>query len=163
MTIVELIQHEHDELAALFDHLLALARDPKRGEEAARTASRLVAQFRIHALAEERVVYRALQDQPPPLKPFALAGPHAHEDLDTTLDKLLARHPVNGDYAVIVRVARDLFEVHARDDEEGTILPAMTQMMPAKQLAKLARDMLAEEAKIRPHIQRLVGIPASAA
>lgn len=163
MTIVELIQREHEELADLFDHLLELARDKKRAEEAAQTASRLVAQFRIHALAEERVVYAALREQPPPLKPFALAGPHAHEDLDTTLDKLFVHRPEEDEYEVIVRVARDQFDVHARDDEEGVILPAMTRTMSAKQLARLARDMLEEEARIRPYILRLVGIPASAA
>jgi len=64
---------------------------------------------------------------------------------------------------VIVRVARDQFDVHARDDEEGVILPAMTRTMSARQLARLARDMLEEEARIRPYILRLVGIPASAA
>lgn len=163
MNIVELIKHEHDEVADLFDHLVVLARDHRRGAAASRTAARLVAMIRVHACAEERVVYEALRTQAAPLKAFALAGPHEHEVLDTTLDKLLVRRPGDDEYAVIVNVARDLFEMHARDEEEGDILPLVQQLVPADELMTLARDMLAEEARIRPQILRLVGMPASAA
>jgi hemerythrin superfamily protein len=163
MNIVELIKHEHDEVADLFDHLVVLARDHRRNEETAHTAARLVALVRVHARAEERVVYEALRSQAAPLKAFALAGPHEHEVLDTTLDKLLVRRPGDDEYEVIVKVARDLFEMHARDEEEADILPLMEQTLSAEELATLAQDMLAEEARIRPQIFRLVGMPARAA
>lgn len=163
MSILELIKYEHDEVADLFDHLIVLARDHRRSAVASRTASRLVAMIRIHALAEERVVYEVLRTQAAPLRAFALAGPHEHEVLDTTLDKLLVRRPGDDEYAVIVKVARDLFEMHARDEEEGDILPLMHELMPAEELATLAHDMLTEQARIRPQILRLVGMPASAA
>jgi hemerythrin superfamily protein len=163
MSIVELIKREHDEVADLFDHLVVLARDHRRNDEAARTAARLVALVRVHARAEERVVYEALRSHAAQLKAFALAGPHEHEVLDTTLDKLLVRRPGDDEYQVIVKVARDLFEMHARDEEEADILPLMQQMMAAEELTALGQDMQAEEARIRPQILRLVGMPLRAA
>lgn len=163
MTITDLIKREHDEMADLFDHLVVLARDQRRNEEAARIAARLVAVVRIHAHAEEHVVYEALRTMSSQLKTFALAGPHEHEVLDTTLDKLLVRRPGDEEYPVIVRVARDLFEMHARDQEEVEILPLMLDVFSAEDLTSLAADMVCEEARIRPHILRLVGMPSRAA
>ena len=75
--ICELIRREHDEVADLFDRLLVLSRDDRRVEECGRIAAWLVAVVRIHARAEERVVYEALRTHAQ-LKAFALAGPHEH-------------------------------------------------------------------------------------
>jgi len=163
MTIIDLIKREHDEVADLFDHLVVLARDHRRSAEAVRIAARLVAQVRVHSRAEERVVYEMLKTASPQLKAFALAGPHEHENLDTTLDKLLVRRSGDDEYQVIVKVARDLFEMHARDEEEADILPVMAQELSPQELVSLANDMRSEEARIRPQILRLVGMPAAAA
>ena len=163
MTICDLIKRDHDEVADAFDHLVLAARDDRRVEECARIASRLVALVRIHARAEERVVYEALRSASAPLKGFALAGPHEHENLDTTLDKLLVRRPGDDEYRVIVKVARDLFEMHARDEEEAEILPLMASMLTEDELRTLASDMLEEQARIRPSVLRLAGMPARAA
>lgn len=163
MNICELIKRDHDEVADLFDHLVVLVRDDRHIEEAARIAARLVAVVRIHSRAEERVVYEALRSSSPPLKAFALAGPHEHENLDTTLDKLLTRRPGDDEYRVIVKVARDLFEMHARDEEEADILPVMATVLTEDDLRTLASDMLAEQARVRPQVLRLVGMPARAA
>jgi len=163
MTIVDLIKREHDEMADLFDHLVVLARDDRHAAEAARIAARLVGLVRVHSRAEERVFYEALRTQTAPLRAFALAGPHEHENLDTTLDKLLVRRPGDDDYLVIIRVARDLFDMHARDEEEAEVLPLVAAALTPDELTALASDMVAEEARIRPHILRLVGMPARAA
>ena len=163
MNIVELIKREHDDVADLFDHLVVLARDHRHADEAARIAARLVARVKIHARAEERVFYEALRTHGGPLKAFALAGPHEHENLDTTLDKLLVRRAGDDDFQVIVKVARDLFEMHARDEEEADILPLVAAELTAEELNALATDMRAEEARIRPQILRLVGPLARAA
>jgi hypothetical protein len=162
MTIVDLIKREHDEVADLFDHLIVLSRDDRHTAEAARVAARLVGLSKVHCRAEERVFYEALRTHSQ-AKAFALAGPHEHENLDTTLDKLLVRRPGDDEYQVIVKVARDLFEMHARDEEEADILPLTTELLSAEELTTLAADMLAEEARIRPQILRLVGMPARAA
>ena len=119
--------------------------------------------FRIHAASEERVFYPALLTATPALRWFALAGSHEHENLDTTLDKLLGRRPGDDEYRVIVKVARDRVEMHARDEEEGEILPLVSKEFDIAQLDRLGAEMLAEQARIRPHILRLAGMPARAA
>jgi hypothetical protein len=83
--------------------------------------------------------------------------------LETTLDKLLVRRPGDDEYPVIVRVAHDLFVMHARDEEEAVVLPVVDQELTADELESLAADMLAEQARIRPQVLRLVGMPARAA
>jgi hemerythrin-like domain-containing protein len=158
-----LIKQEHDEVADLFDQLAVLSRDNRRRDEVARTAARLVALVRIHVCAEERVFYEALRTRSAQLKSFSLAGPHEHEVLDTTLDKLLVRRPGDDEYEVIVRVARDLFVMHAVDEEEADILPLVDRELDDTELESLAADMLAEEARIRPQVLRLVGMPLRAA
>jgi len=162
MNIVALIKREHDKVADLFDHLVVLARDDRHTAEAARTAARLVASVRVHSRAEEHVFYEALLTRNE-LKSFALAGPHEHENLDITLDKLLVRRPGDDEYPVLIKVARDLFEMHARDGEEGEVLPRLPELMTEHELEVLASDMLTEEARIRPQVLRLVGMPARAA
>lgn len=162
MHVADLIKRDHDEVADLFDQLAAVACDDRRTSVAIRDAQRLVAAVRIHARSEERVLYEAMLTRSGPLKSFALAGPHEHEMLDITLDKLLVRRP-SEEYAVIVKVARDLFEMHARDEEEADILPVLRELVTADEADSLARDLLAEQARLRPQILRLVGLPARAA
>jgi hypothetical protein len=163
MMIDELIKRDHDEIADLFDHLVVMSRDDRRADEAARIAVRLVALVRLHSAAEEKVVYELLRHASPALKAFALAGPHEHENLDTTLEKLLVRHPGDEEYVVIVKVGRDLFEMHARDEEEADILPQMREVFSEDTRRALAAAMLAEQARIRPQVLRHVGMPARAA
>lgn len=163
MTIVELIQRDHDEVADLFEHLVVLARDGRRADEAARIASRLVAVVRVHSWAEERVLYRVLRTQLPALATFGLASPHDHEDLDATLDRLLVRGTPDAEYRRIVKVARDLFDRHARVEEEGEILPLVAQSLSEVELRTLGADMRAEQARVRPAVLHLVGLPARAA
>ena len=162
MTIVQLLKRDHDDLADLFDQLAGHARDDRTRREAAPTAARLVALAKIHARAEERVVYEVMKTAGTRLKAFALAGPHEHETLDITLDKLLVQRP-GEEYEVIVKVGRDLFEMHARDEEEVEMLPMLEAAFTSQELITLADDLLAEQARLRPQILRMIGIPARAA
>jgi hypothetical protein len=161
VTVVELVTRDHDEIAALFARLAELAGDDHRHPEPLRIAARLVAAVRTHVLAEEHVVYEALRTASPELRAFALAGPHEHEMLDITIDKLLVRRP-GDEYGVIVRVARDLFEMHARDEEEAEVLPAMLRTFSAMQLVALGEDLAAEQARLRPRIDRQLGLARAA-
>jgi hypothetical protein len=164
MDIVDLIKSDHDELAELFDHLAEVARDDRRttGAESLRACAHLVVAAHVHARAEERVLYEALRTAGGHLKAFALAGPHEHENLDITLDKLLL-HRASEELVVIARVARDLFEMHAREEEEIDILPLILTELAPEDREALARDMVAEKARIRPQIARMVALPARAA
>jgi hypothetical protein len=162
LDIIDLIRRDHDEVAELFSHLAEVARDDRRTSGAVRVCAQLVVAVRVHARAEERVLYETLRTHGGPLKAFALAGPHEHENLDITLDKLLLHRP-GEELEVIARVAHDLFEMHARDEEEADILPLMREALTPEELAALGRDLAAEKARIRPQIARLVALPARAA
>lgn len=162
MDVVELIRRDHDELAQMFDELAEIARDDRRGNGAVRLCSRLVVAAKLHARAEERVFYEVLRTCPGPLKAFALAGPHEHEMLDITLDKLLLQRP-SEELGVIVRVARDLFAMHARDEEETDLLPLVATALSPEVLRALGRDLIAEKVRLRPQIERMVPVPARAA
>ena len=159
--VCDLIARDHDEIADLFEQLAVLARGDRRPEEAERIAARLVLAAHVHSRAEEHVLYDVLRSVPQ-LKAFALAGPHEHETLDITLDKLLSHAP-GEELVVLVRVAHDLFEMHARDEEDAEVLPLMRELLRPEELAALARDLAAEKARIRPAIERFCGIPARAA
>lgn len=159
--VCDLIARDHDEIADLFEQLAVLARGDRGPEEAERIAARLVLAAHVHSRAEEHVLYDVLRGVPQ-LKSFALAGPHEHETLDITLDKLLLHRP-SEELEVIVRVAHDLFEMHARDEEEADVLPLIAEAFTPADRVALARDFAAEKARIRPQIARLVALPARAA
>ena len=152
-----LLRRDHDAIAELFDQLAAIAGLPRYSSQIARIAPRLVATVRIHERAEERVVYDALLLHPGPLKSFALAGPHEHEMLDITLDKLLVMH-AGEELEVVVGVAHDLFVMHARDEEEPDILPVCERVLAPDERIALAREFVAEKARIRIPIERMVGL-----
>lgn len=161
MDVVELIRRDHDEIAEQFERLAVLARSGRTGETE-RVAARLVVAVRLHAYAEEHTVYEVLRSRSGPLKAFALAGPHEHETLDITVDKLLGQPP-GEELAVLVRVAHDLFEMHARDEEEADVLPVIRAVLGAEELAALARDLADEKARLRPRVERMAGLLARAA
>lgn len=162
MDVVDLIKRDHDEISQMFDHISEIARDDRRSANGVRLCARLVVAARVHSRAEERVLYEALKTYGGPLKAFALGGPHEHETLEITLDKLLVQRPCE-ELVVIVRVARDLFEMHAREEEEAEILPLVRQTLSAEELVALGRDLADEKARLRPQITRLAAMPARAA
>jgi hypothetical protein len=167
--VVELIHQDHAEITHLFERVAVTTRDDPRLPARAfvesrvmRLTARLVAAVRVHNSSEERVVYEMLKlSSAPRLRAFALAAPHEHETIDITLDKLLVHRP-GDEFAMIVKVAHDLFEMHAIDEEEAEILPLMTEVIPPAERARLGAAMLAERARIRPAVMRLVGLPVPA-
>lgn len=160
MDLLELIHRDHDEIARLLDQLADLAR--ARPDAAVRLATQLAIAVRVHALAEERVLYPLIAGRLPNLRSFALSAPQLHENLDTTIDKLLA--PLPGDaLATLVGVAHDLFELHARDEEEGEVLPVLRERLSREELTTLAGALAGEKARLRPRVERAAGSPARAA
>jgi hypothetical protein len=57
----------------------------------------------------------------------------------------------------IIKVARDQFEHHARDEEEAVIFPQLREILEPAASLHLAYDFLHEKRRIRPAIERLVG------
>jgi hypothetical protein len=156
VNIIKCIKADHDEAAALLAELVHLAGDDRRTSDAMRTAVRLAITLKIHAHAEERMVYQAMQSGDLRLAAFAREGRYEHGALDMLLDRLVAQRP-GPELLAILKVVRDQFEHHARHEEEEVILPLLeTQLTPTESLS-LAHDFLHERRRIRPSIERLVG------
>ncbi len=156
MDIFTCITGDHDEAAELFAELGGLARDDRRTSDAMRAAVRLAIALKIHARAEERVVYQAMQCDDPRLAAFAREGHHEHGAMDMLIDRLTAQRP-GPELFAILKVARDQFEHHARHEEEAVILPLLAAQLTPTESLSLAQDFLHERRRIRPSIERLVG------
>jgi hemerythrin superfamily protein len=156
MDIIKAIKADHDEVAELFEQLAHLAGDDQRTSDAMRTAVRLAIAVKIHAHAEERVVYDAMRDRDPRLAAFSREGRYEHSALDMLLDRLIAQRP-GPELVAILKVARDQFEHHARHEEEAVILPLLVDDPTPTESLSLAHDFIHERRRIRPSIERLVG------
>jgi hemerythrin superfamily protein len=139
------------------DHAKALAELAAVGEEAdARRAQARLARLRrawmVHALAEETVVYRALEG--------AAATPHAderfveHELVESLFQKLAQGRPGTLEWKSRVAVLREVMTRHT-ESEEGGLFVNLVERYSAAELLELGtqfilvRDKLAilEEAK----------------
>ncbi|MBL9020267.1 MAG: hemerythrin domain-containing protein [Myxococcales bacterium] len=156
MDIIKCIKADHDEAAALFGELARVAHDDRRTSDAMRLAVRLAVALKIHAHAEEKIVYEVMSGATPDLAAFSREGKYEHELLDLLLDRLLVQRP-GPELVAILKVARHEFEHHARVEEEGELLPALAACLDPGRGLHLAHDFLYERRRIRPAIERLVG------
>lgn len=159
MDIIELIKADHAEITQLISQLDGMAADDLRAGEAMRLAVRIAVTIKIHAKAEERVFYEAIHTASPQLRELALEAPYEHQALDMIVDKLVLHRP-GAELKAILHVCTGLFEHHARETEERVMLPAAAQVLAQAERVRLGRDMIAEKARIRPQVERLVGPPA---
>ena len=159
MDIIEGITADHDDAVALIEKLDQIAADDARTSEAMRLAFRLAVGLKTHAKAEERVLYDAMRTSTPQLAELALEGPYEHQALDLLLDKLVVHRP-GRELRAILHVIRHQFELHARTEEEGIVLPAVRAAFSADERAQLAKDFLDVKLRVQPQIERLVGAPA---
>jgi hypothetical protein len=156
MDIIELITADHDEATDIFDALALLAADDRRTSEAMRLAVRLAVTLKTHAKAEEKVLYEAIRTASVELADFAIEGPYEHQVLDMMLDKLCVQRP-GIELKAILKVSKEMFEHHARDEEEAYILPLVKAAFSDVERVQLGGDMLAMKRRLRPQIERLVG------
>ncbi len=156
MDIFKCIKADHDEATGLFDELMHVAEDDRRTSDAMRLAVRLAVTLKIHAHAEEKIVYEVMTSATPDLAAFSREGRYEHQLMDLLLDKLLVQRP-GPELFAILRVARHEFEYHARIEEEGRLLPALEAHLEDGHTLHLAHDFLHERRRIRPVIERAVG------
>lgn len=156
MDIIALVTADHDEVFAQIEQLEILVADDSRSSDAMRLAVKLAVTVKTHAKAEERVLYDAMRTSTDQLRERALEGPYAHQALDMMLDKLVLHRP-GPELRAILKVCKGLFQQHARDEEEGAVLPALAAALPASQREQLGQAMHAEKLRLRPQIERLVG------
>jgi len=156
MDLFKCIKADHDEAVELFNELARFAGDDSRTSDAMRLAVRLACALKIHAHAEEKIVYEVMRGGPPTLAAFAREGNYEHQTLDLLLERLITQRP-GPEMVAILRVARHHFEHHAREDEELIILPKLQEILEPAASLHLAYDFLHEKRRIRPSIERLVG------
>lgn len=159
MDIIDLITADHDETAGLIAELAQFAADDARTSEAMRIAVKLAVGLKVHAKAEERVLYEAMRTATPQLAGLALEGPYEHLAVDLMLDKLVVHRP-GPELRAILHVLEVQFEHHARDAEERIVLPAIRVAFLHDERAQLASDFLDVKQRLKPQIERLVGAPA---
>jgi hypothetical protein len=156
MGIIEAIEADHAEAAALFDELVPLAGDDRFSKQAMRVAARLAVLLKTHALAEQRVLYEVLRTAGDRLAAYAREEPHVFHALDVVLDKVCVLRP-GPELEAAVAVARRLFQYHvAREATE--LLPAVSEELPADEAAQLGRDLDAEKRRLRPRIERQLAL-----
>jgi hypothetical protein len=136
MKLDDVIRADHAQSAALFDELAPLAREDQRRSSATTLAQRLAVVLKTHALAVERVVCSALRSAGDEPAALALQAPHAHHALDVVVDKLLVLRP---------------------GAEERALLPVIARWLPADEREQLARDLVAEQRRLLPTVQRRIG------
>ena len=95
----------------------------------------------------------------PQLAELALEGPYEHQALDLMLDKLVVNRP-GPELRAILHVTRSQFELHARNEEELIVLPAVGAAFLSEERAQLAREFVDAKRRLQPQIERLVGAPA---
>lgn len=159
MDIIEVITSDHDDAARLIDELEQLVGDDSRSSEAMRTAVKLAVCMKVHAKAEERILYESMRTATPRLAELALEGPYEHQALDLMLEKLVVHRP-GPELRAILHVIKGQFEHHARVEEERVVLPAVQIAFLADERAQLAHDFLDFKQRLQPQIERLVGAPA---
>jgi hypothetical protein len=157
MDVLDIIESDHDAIDALIDKLETIA-DSSADRDIARAAElgqQLATEIMLHAQSEEHVVYRACQHLDPALRELALAGAHHHHLVDTMLCEVRSLRPgTDGKLHVAVRVLRDVFRRHARDDEQGKIFPVLRAALSDDERCTLGQALLAERERIRPAVER---------
>ncbi len=148
MDVREQLRHDHAKALAELD---GVARETDAGRCHARLA-RLRGAWRVHALAEETVVYRALEG----LDKGTRADERfvEHELVEGMFEKLSVMRVGTLEFQARVRVLRELMARHTQS-EEGSLFADLADRFSAEQLVELghqfvlARDKLGmlEEAK----------------
>ena len=156
MDIIKCIKADHDEAEELFAELSRVAHDDRRTSDAMRIAVRLACALKIHAHAEEKVIYEVMRGASEELAAFSREGNYEHQTLDLLLDRLVVQRP-GPELFAILKVAHTQFVHHARHEEEGIILPQLHAVLADGASLHLAHDFLHEKRRIRPAIERSVG------
>jgi hypothetical protein len=157
MDVLDIIEADHDAIEALIDKLETLA-DSSADRDIARTAElgrQLASELALHVQSEEHVVYRACGQHDPTLRELVLAGSHHHHLVDTMVTEVRTLRPgADGKLRVALRVLRDVFRRHARDDEQGRVFPILRATLSDDDRCALGKALLAERERIRPQVER---------
>lgn len=151
MDILQLIKTDHDEVAEIIDELESLA-EADDGESRAR-ASELTEQVGrlvlLHSKSEEAALYEACKEKTKKVREFALEGFQEHGLLSLMLDRLKTKTPgPDGEFAAVLAVAKELFENHARVEEEKEAFPKLRRAFNAEAREQMGARMEEEKQRL---------------
>ncbi|MGZ5081787.1 MAG: hemerythrin domain-containing protein [Usitatibacter sp.] len=136
------------------DHELALAelealRRECDGERCHAMLRDLRQAWKVHTLAEETVVYRALESLEAANDPDSSAGRRfvEHELIEGLFEKMTRARAGTSEWKARLDVARDLIMRHIEAEHE-VLLPALAQRFDAARLAEMSRQFEAACAKL---------------
>src|SRR5262249_21752755 len=134
MDIYSLIKKDHEEVASLFRRL-------KAAEGFSETSEQLFAQLReelqLHAHAEERVFYPALQEAEG-IQELVEEALDDHELIQSLLDELATSHMGDEVWYEKLEVLEEHVEDHV-EEEEGDLFDVAYQLFSAAQAEELAQ------------------------
>jgi hemerythrin-like domain-containing protein len=136
------------------DHELALAElEALRRESEEHRCNTMLRELRrawiVHTLAEETVVYRALEGVEAANEPDSGAGRRfiEHELIEGLFDKLTRTKPGSSEWRARLDIARELIMRHIEVEHE-VLFPALAQRFNAATLAEMARQFETACAKL---------------
>ncbi len=150
--VIDILTQDHREVEAMFIELEALG-SPTGGAEAERRRE-LVDQVTIelvrHAVAEEVVVYPAVQDKVSAEE--AERAKREHAEAEESLKQLEGLDPDDATFGEALRALMSEIREHVAE-EEGQMFPHMRQMLGQDELAELGArvEAIKKIAPTRPH------------
>ncbi len=155
MDILSVIKQDHEAIKHLFNQLEKHTDIPDK--EVSKLVNELILEIKLHAKAEEIVLYEACHSRTEALDDFSKEGYIEHRLLSIVLNKLPNVKPgKDGEFKALVKVARDLFEHHAVEEEQEEIFPKLKSAFSNEELSELGDSMLATKEELRATIEQKV-------
>lgn len=155
MNILSVIKQDHEAVSHIFNQLEKVMASPNK--ELSKLINQLIVEIKVHAKAEEITLYNVCRSKTDKLSEFSVEGFIEHRLLDTVLNKLPQVKPgPDGEFKALLKVARDLFEHHAIEEEQEEIFPKLENAFSKEELSELGDEMLAQKENVREEIEERV-------
>jgi hypothetical protein len=152
MDILKLIETDHKKAKKIVKQLEKLADKPSA--KTTTLARELWVEVKVHAQAEEKILYTACQEKNETLRDFALEGHHEHRLLDEMLDVLvLTRSGPDGEFKAALSVVQELLEHHAEEEEEKEMFPKLRRAFKKEDRELLGAQMEDLKTRLKPKLQ----------
>jgi hemerythrin superfamily protein len=155
MDILNVIKQDHEAIKHLFNQLEKHTDMPDK--EVSKLINDIILEIKLHSKAEEIALYEACNGKTESLDDFSKEGFIEHRLLATVLNKLPKVKPgKDGEFKALVKVARDLFEHHAVEEEQEEIFPKLKSAFSNEELRELGDSMLATKEELRGDIEKKI-------
>jgi hemerythrin superfamily protein len=150
MDALQLLEQDHRAVDALFEKLEGTYAKPANPGRASATRAeallRLNEALTAHALMEERVFYKALEDVPE-TRDLIISAYREHEDMKRLLRELSQQDLQTEVFATLAEELKRTVQHHVQEEEE-TLFPRVRELLSASQLEELGGHQQRERAEI---------------